>query len=323
MHKLCLFFLPLSQIDTDAEGLDHLDASPTTEELTPNLNQENKEEIDAPSSDVPQTSMPADQDIQSRIDKTAVLPNNVTKTDMHASRSGSLVENQDNELSIDTTAVVPTDVWDIVLQLLQGLKLENEIKEEEVVVTVWDFAGQHVYYASHSVFLSMRAIYVLVHNLSKDLSAQAEPCARQGTVDIALENPTNQTNLDNLLSWLVSMHCIRPTTDEADNQTGNPLCLRPPVFIVGTHADEPFEDIMETEKCIKRSLLGKTYEQHVVRPFFAVDNTGSLSDYGVQSLQNKIMEVLKQEPYMGEKVPIRYGAINNQSLSQVTRPVDV
>ena len=323
MHKLCLFSLPLSQIDTDAERLDQLDASPTTEELTPNLNQENKEEIDTPSSDVPQTSMPADQDIQSRIDTTPVLPNDVTETDMHASRSGSLVENQDNEFSIDTTAVVPTDVWDIVVQLLQGLKLENEIKEKEVVVTVWDFAGQHVYYASHSVFLSLRAVYVLVHNLSKDLRAQAEPCARQGTVDIALDNPIDQTNLDNLLSWLVSIHCIRPTRGEADYQKGNPLCLRPPVFIVGTHADEPFEDIMETEKCIKSSILGKTYEQHVVRPFFAVDNTGTLGDYGVQSLQNKIMEVLKQEPYMGEKVPIRYGAINNQSLSQVTRPVDV
>ena len=309
-----LVSLPFSQIDTDAE--DQLDASPTTEELIPNLNQENKEEIDAPSSDVPQTSIPADQNIQSRIDTTAVLPNNVTETDMHASRSGSLVENQDNELSIDTTAVVPTDVWDIVVQRLQGLKLENEIKEKEVVVTVWDFAGQHVYYASHSVFLSLRAVYVLVHNLSKDLSAQAEPCARKGSVDIALDNPIDQTNLDNLLSWLVSIHCIRPTRGEADDQKGNPFYLRPPVFIVGTHADEPFEDITrKTNQCISKSMKGKTYEQHVVRPFFAVDNTGTLSDHGVQPLQNQIMTVLKQEPYMqGEEVPIRYGAMNNQSI---------
>ena len=203
------------------------------------------------------------------------------------------------------------------MQYLQGQKSEDDVEAKEYSLSVWDFAGQHLYYASHSVFLSQRAVYVLVHNLSKDLSAQAEPYARQGTLDIILENPTNQTNLDNLLSWFVSVHCIRATADEADDQKGNPLCLRPPVFIVGTHADEPFEDIMEMEKCIKKSISKTTYEKHVVRPFFAVDNTRSLSDYGVQSLQNKIMEVLKQEPYMGEKVPIRYGAVNNQFRSQV------
>ena len=237
---------------------------------------------------MPQTSMPADHDIQFRT---------------------------------DTNAVLQSDVMKIVVQYLEGLKSEDDVKAKEYSLSVWDFAGQHLYYASHSVFLSQRAVYVLVHNLSKDLSAQAEPCARQGTLDIVLENPTNQSNLDNLLSWLVSVHCIRPTTDETDDQKGNPLCLRPPVFIVGTHADKPFEDIMETEKCIKKSISKKAYEKHVVRPFFAVDNTRSLSDYGVQALQNKIMEVLKEEPYMGEKVPIRYGAANNQFRSQVG-PVD-
>ena len=239
-----------------------------------------KEEIDAPSSDVPQTSMPADQDIQLRTDTNAVLQNDVMK---------------------------------IVVQYLQGQKSEDDVEAKEYSLTVWDFAGQHLYYASHSVFLCQRAVYVLVHNLSKDLSAQAEPCARQGTLDVVLDNPTNQTNLDNLLSWLVSLHCVRPTADQPcrffDDPERNQPYLRPPVFIVGTYADKPFQDIMEMEKCIKRSILGKAYEKHVVRPFFAVDNTRSLSEYGVQPLQKRIMEVLNKEPYMGEKVPIRYGAL--------------
>ena len=33
------------------------------------------------------------------------------------------------------------------------------------------------------------------------------------------------------------------------------------------------------------------------------------NNYGVQALQNRIWKVLKDEPYMGEKVPIRYGAV--------------
>ena len=220
---------------------------------------------------------------------------------------------QDFQLKIDTTAgLTLNDIEEPLKQYLQGLELNNDVKAKEVVLSVWDFAGQDLYYASHSVFLSHRAVYVLVHNLSKDLSAPAEPSAKQGAVEIKLENPTNQTNLDDLLSWLVSVHCIRPTVDEVSRvrEENRPPYLRPPVFVVGTHADEPFKDIGDMEKHIKQCILGKTYVEHVIRPFFAVDNTRSASDYGVQELQDRILEVLKQEPYMGEKVPIRYGAVN-------------
>ena len=210
------------------------------------------------------------------------------------------------QLGIDISAVLPNDVTDLVVQYLQNLKLEENVKAKEVILTLWDFAGQHLYYASHSMFLSPRAVYALVYNLNKDLNAPAEPCARQGIHDIVLENPNNETNLESLLSWLASLHNIRPMTSESgSNPEGKLAYLRPPVFIVGTNADQPFEDVKKMEKCIQKSISGKTFEQHVIRPFFAVDNTKSQSDDGVQALQKRIMEVLKQEPYMGEEVPIR------------------
>ena len=221
--------------------------------------------------------------------------------------------NQDFQLRIDTTAgLTLDDIMEKVEECLYGLELNDDIKAKEVILSVWDFAGQNLYYASHSVFLSHRAVYVLVHNLRKDLSAQAKSSAKQRTLDIVLENPTNQTNLDNLLSWLVSVHCIRPTGDEVPRvwEEKSLPYLRPPVFVVGTHADKPFKDIRDTEKHIKESISGKSYAKHVIRPFFAVDNTRSMSDYGIQALQNRISEVLKQEPYMGEKVPIRYRAVH-------------
>ena len=219
---------------------------------------------------------------------------------------------QDVQLIIDTTAgLTLDDVTEKVEHCLQGLELNNDVKAKEVILSVWDFAGQSLYYASHSVFLSHRAVYVLVHNLSKDLSAQAKPYAKHETRKIELENPTNQTNLDNLLSWLVSVHCIRPTRDEVSEvlEENEEKCLpylRPPVFVVGTHADKPFGDIRDTLQYIQESISGKRYDEHVIRPLYAVDNTRSASDYGVQALQKRISEVLKQEPYMGEKVPIRY-----------------
>ena len=43
----------------------------------------------------------------------------------------------------------------------------------------------------------------------------------------------------------------------------------------------------------------------MIRPFFSVDNTQGSSDEGVVSLKKRVIEVLKQEPYMGEEVPIR------------------
>ena len=38
--------------------------------------------------------------------------------------------------------------------------------------------------------------------------------------------------------------------------------------------------------------------------FFFSRPEGKTND--IQELRNKIMEVLRQEPYMGEKIPVRY-----------------
>ena len=225
------------------------------------------------------------------------------------------------QLNIDTTAALSDDVTELVIQYLERLKLDDDIKAKEVILTLWDFAGQHLYYASHPVFLSPRAVYVLVYNLSKSLSAEAEPCVRQGIHDLLLDNPNSETNLDSLLAWLVSVHSIRRPTESktvqgADHQGTNLPYLRPPVFIVGTNADHPFEDHTKMEECIERGISGNTYEEHVIRPFFAVDNTKSQSDDGIQKLQKEIMEVLKREPYMGEEVPIRYVSQNSMFYSR-------
>ena len=209
-------------------------------------------------------------------------------------------------LPTDLIDLVPHDSFDLLVRYLQGLRLEDDIKAKEVILTLWDFAGQHLYYASHSVFLSGRAVYILVYNLNKNLLATAEPCVRQGINDILLDNPNNETNLDNLLSWLVSVHSIRSDTNKKVGYEGTKQSSpRPPVIIVGTNSDQPFEDVETAEKHIKNSILGKDYEEHVVTPFFAVSNKTE-NDEGVQKLRHTIMEVLKGELYMEEEVPLRY-----------------
>ena len=211
-----------------------------------------------------------------------------------------------NEVSDEQFKINLNDVTYLVVRYLQSLRLEDDTKSEEVILTLWDFAGQHLYFASHSVFLSARAVYILVYNLSKNLVATAEPCVRQGMNDTRLENTNNETNLDNLLSWLVSVHSIRSDSNKKVGYEGTKQSsLRPPVIIVGTNSDQPFEDVKTAENRIKSSILDKDYQEHVVAPFFAVNNKAE-NDEGVQKLRHKIMEVLKGEPYMGEEVPLRY-----------------
>ena len=166
---------------------------------------------------------------------------------------------------------------DVLLKnmVLEGVDADcaNIEKGSSITADVWDFAGQHVYYAAHPVFLSSRAVYIVVHNLSKPLSARAQPSVRQGTQDVPLENPNNETNLENLLSWLVTVHNMRPTGEEMVETPKVLPYLRPPVFLVGTHADKPYEDTKDVTSKILREISSKEYGKHVIRPFFYIDNT--------------------------------------------------
>ena len=225
----------------------------------------------------------------------------------------------EHELMIDTTA--PSDeIEKHAEKWIKYVKGKKAVTEKSVSsFELWDFAGQQLYYASHPVFLTTRAIYILVCNLSKSLHETAKPCVRQGHHNFTLDNPNGETNLENLLSWLCTVHSITQmrggTCDDAEGKLPH---LRPPVIIVGTHADKPFEDLATMKTKIQKAIAGKDYEGHVVRPIFSIDNTAKLIQRrlkkvfrkdknidGIQELRDKIMEVLRQEPYMKERIPVR------------------
>ena len=198
----------------------------------------------------------------------------------------------------------PEEFTDYLDQLLKGLNLQTDATavEHHMILDLWDFAGQQLYYASYPVFLSPRAVYMLVYDLSKGLNDLAQPCFKQGDRKIPLTNPNKETNVENLLSWLVSVSSICSSQSEKAVKD-QPHC-RPPVFIVGTHADkQQKEDIDKIEMQIKREILENS--ETVIRPIFSVDNTKGSSDRGVSTLQKRMIEVLKNEPYMGEEIPVR------------------
>jgi len=211
----------------------------------------------------------------------------------HFPECGSKIELNEPEVMINTTSPAD-DVTKYVHQFLEyvrGEHVESDITKEESVTSldVWDFAGQHLYYASHPLFLSSRALYILVHNLNKPLLAQAQPCVRQGTCDIPLKNPNRETNLENLLSWLATIHSISRVKGEPDIDAESRLpYMRPPVLIVGTHADKQSpQDIAEMKSEIQKRISGKEYGKHVVPPLFSIDNTSSL-------IWNRIKKVIRK-----------------------------
>ena len=222
------------------------------------------------------------------------------------------------ELMIDTTSP-PDEITKCAEELIKYIKGKKRVTEKSVSsIELWDFAGQQLYYASHPVFLTSRAICILVCNFSKSLHDTAQPCVRQGNHNFTLDNPNGETNLENLLSWLSTVHGITQMRRETCDDAGGTLPhLRPPVIIVGTHADKPFEDIATVKTKIQKAIAGKDYEGHVVRPIFSIDNTAKLIQRrlenvfrkdknidGILQLKDKIMEVLRQEPYMKERIPV-------------------
>ena len=198
----------------------------------------------------------------------------------------------------------PEEFTDYLDQLLKGLNLQTDgtAVEHHMILDLWNFAGQQLYYASYPVFLSPRAVYMLVYDLNKGLNDLAKPYFKQGSRRIPLSNRNEETNVENLLSWLVSVSSICSSQSEKAVKD-QPHC-RPPVFIVGTHADkQQKEDIDKIEMQIKREILENS--ENVIRPIFSVDNTKGSSDRGVSTLQKRMIEVLKKEPYMGEEIPVR------------------
>ena len=106
------------------------------------------------------------------------------------------------ELMIDSTSP-PDEITKCAEELIKYVKGKKRVTEKSVSsIELWDFAGQQLYYASHPVFLTPRAIYILVCNLSKSLHNTAQPCVRQGNHNFTLDNPNGETNLENLFYFI-------------------------------------------------------------------------------------------------------------------------
>ena len=206
---------------------------------------------------------------------------------------------------------IPHEIAERIKNLLEEVEEERVGDDAEMYSIVWDFAGQPVYYATHPLFLTQRAVYLLVFDLSRGLHARADPTVKQGMYSMILDNHDCKSNLDYLDFWMTWVASIANQDENQQIRLDQSPMNIPPVFLVCTHADEPCggADPFVLAREVFGSLETKPYKHQLYQDVFVVDNTksGSKAECSeVKRLWEKVLAVAKELPQMKEDYPIKW-----------------
>ena len=218
---------------------------------------------------------------------------------------------------------LPQDVASLVGKLLQDDETVED--EDEIYSIFWDFGGQSVYYATHPIFLTEKAIYILVCDLSRNPNEKASVPVMKGMYRNIKDTCCNKTNLDYLDFWMSSVYSlVGANTGGQDAAVPGTLTDKlPPVFLVCSHADKPYRD--NDPKQLALDVYGvlrkRIYYQHLFKDIFVVDNTKSGSDNEcpeVVRLRRELFAVAENLPHMKEAIPLKWLRYENilQRLSK-------
>ena len=186
------------------------------------------------------------------------------------------------------------------------VKESNKEDGEKVFFTLWDFGGQSVYYATHPIFLTRNAIYLLVYDLNKDPHVTADFIEKEGQFERKEDSNCRKTNEDYLHFWLSSVSALESQTTGHSEPEG--FGKLPLVILVCTHADLVGEAAKEKARKIFGSLQAKPYKEHLFSEYFIVDNTKSGSDdecKNVQKLRKELL-ALAEKLLQRQTIPINW-----------------
>ncbi|XP_061193662.1 uncharacterized protein LOC133201885 [Saccostrea echinata] len=162
---------------------------------------------------------------------------------------------------------------------------KNISDDPEKKITMTDFAGQCSYYASHQIFLSPRAFFILVLNMEKkfDDKVGEEVCFQEGSIY------KEWTNRDYLEFWMKSVH--QYSSDKA------------PVILVGTHSENKTkeEKALFFREVWKTLEMKKSLKKHLnVKRRFAI---GFNDNEGIENIKLSILDVVGELDHWGEELP--------------------
>ena len=208
---------------------------------------------------------------------------------------------------------VPDEIATLIKKILQDV--EEMEDEEDIYSVLWDFGGQSVYYATHPLFLTAKAMYLLVCDLSRDPQGEAKTVAKQGMSTRIEDSWDAKTNLAHLNFWMTSISSLASEDEHHQRHPGPesgvlPETL-PPVFLVCTHADEPFREANPFSLALEllHALQEKPYKTQLCEDVFVVNNRISGLGEGcseVARLRSKILAAAKELPQMKEVIPVKW-----------------
>ncbi|XP_053396160.1 uncharacterized protein LOC123550850 isoform X2 [Mercenaria mercenaria] len=172
---------------------------------------------------------------------------------------------------------------------------DDERSESKVILDIWDFGGQYVFYATHTMFHSKQAIYLLVFDLTVSLNDVIK--------DEEFPGETRDKNMEYFARfWMNSIHSF----------VGNEDGSLPPVILVGTHKDmlKIDDPAAKAEYCdtffdkVRQLFENTNVIGHIQENDFAVGSTGP-SDDAVTKLLEEILRIGDEHSKMVE-IPAKW-----------------
>ncbi|XP_053390107.1 uncharacterized protein LOC128553027 [Mercenaria mercenaria] len=185
------------------------------------------------------------------------------------------------------------------------LPTSSQNDRESKDLSIWDFGGQFVYYATHQIFLSQRAVYLLVFNLTggldKKVTDRESPC-----------NSKTRTMRDYIRFWVGSVHSFVGSEDGND----------PPIILVGTHNDQIDDktDTFELFEDVRKIFDGSVSINHIHKDHFAISNVDK-SDINFDMLRTSILEIGKcqaKTEIPAKWIPLEKALVKNRDKKIVT-----
>uniref|UniRef100_A0A8C2T3E1 non-specific serine/threonine protein kinase n=1 Tax=Coturnix japonica TaxID=93934 RepID=A0A8C2T3E1_COTJA len=169
-------------------------------------------------------------------------------------------------------ATVGIDVKDWIIQGKGKMK-------KELILNVWDFGGQEEFYSTHPHFMTQRALYLAVYDLSK-----------------------GQAEVDAMKPWLFNIKARASTS---------------PVILVGTHLD--VSDEKQHKECmskITRELLNKRgfpaiQDYHFVN---AKEESDSIMRLRKIIIKESLHFKIRDQPVVGQLIPDSYLELEKRIL---------
>ena len=194
----------------------------------------------------------------------------------------------------------------VVVWVEKLLKENKEFMEgDDMYSVIWDFGGQSVFYDTHPIFLTEKAIYILTCDLSCDPYQKADAPVKQGMYEDIEDTDCQKTNFDYLDFWMSSIYSL--VSNNTNRQETSSSETFPAVFLACTHADKPYTKKGNPSRKIFGALR-KIYGS-LLKDVFLVDNTKSGSNdecEGVKELREKVRSVAAKLPQMEQEIPLKW-----------------